>query len=284
MLYRLLRLALSAAVFLCDRLSRQWRKLVGRPVPGTCVFITYHTIDAVTRESFARQLAMLKRVARVVPSLTKQRLDPGTHSVGITFDDAFRSFAQYALPALAGLELPVILLVPTGYLGRKSAWFDYGGENRVGEDVVSADELKQLVQQFQIDIGSHTVNHPNLVEIGQDKARAELRDSRETLEAMLDRKINTISFPYSSFGERELRLARETGYDFCLGGFPQTLVGSIQPGLVGRVSVQPTDWDIEFKLKVLGAYRWLEWASAWKHKLKGQPSPAALMPGTTVHR
>jgi peptidoglycan/xylan/chitin deacetylase (PgdA/CDA1 family) len=177
----------------------------------------------------------------------------------------------------------VILFVPTGYLGRKSTWFDYGSINPVGEDVVSADELKYLVRQYKIEIGSHTVNHPNLVELSQDEARSEFRDSREALESMLDRKVNSISFPYGSYGEREMKLAKETGYDFCFTVLPQTEVGSIKPGLVGRVSVHPSDWDVEFKLKVLGAYRWMTWASAWKRKLKGESSPAALMKETKAH-
>ncbi len=283
MFSRLLKLVVSAGVFLCDELSRRWNKLLGLPVPGTCVFITYHTITEGTRDRFARQMAMLKRLARVIPSPANQRLEPGCHYVGITVDDAFRSFARNVLPVLAGLELPVILFVPTGYLGRKSAWFDYGGENRIGEEVVSAEELKQLARQYQIEIGSHTVHHPNLVEISEEEARAELRDSREALESLLERKVNSISFPYGSCGEREMKLARETGYDFCLAGLPQTLAGSIRPGLIGRVSVQPTDWDIEFRLKVLGAYRWQARASAWKQKLQGRSSPAALMKETQAH-
>jgi peptidoglycan/xylan/chitin deacetylase (PgdA/CDA1 family) len=283
MLSRLLKLFLSAGVFLCDRLSRQWNHLLGRPVPAHCVFITYHSVTEATHESFARQMAMLKRLARLIPSPADQRLEPGCDYVGVTFDDAFRSFAQYALPVLARLELPVILFVPTGYLGRQSGWFDSGGANRVGEEVLSADELKQLARQYEIEIGSHTVHHPNLVEISQDEVRAELRDSREALEKLLGRKINSISFPYGNCGEREMKLARETGYDFCFTALPQTLAGSIQPGLIGRVDVQPADWGIEFKLKVLGAYRWVTAASAWKHRLKGRSSTAAFMKETKAH-
>jgi len=267
MLSRLLKLFLSAGVFLCDRLSRQWNHLLGRPVPAHCVFITYHSVTEATHESFARQMAMLKRLARLIPSPADQRLEPGCDYVGVTFDDAFRSFAQYALPVLARLELPVILFVPTG----------------VGEEVLSADELKQLARQYEIEIGSHTVHHPNLVEISQDEVRAELRDSREALEKLLGRKINSISFPYGNCGEREMKLARETGYDFCFTALPQTLAGSIQPGLIGRVDVQPADWGIEFKLKVLGAYRWVTAASAWKHRLKGRSSTAAFMKETKAH-
>lgn len=276
---QLIKLIVSSLLFGWDRC---FRRRAGQP--GTCVFLTYHTITAQTREKFAHQMAMLKETVRVIASPTHQRFDRGCHYVVITFDDAFRSFAENALPVLKNLQLPVMLFVPTGYLGRKSTWFDYGTENPVGEDVVSVDELKQLVSQHTIEIGSHTVNHPNLVEISDEESRAEFRDSRETLESLLGRKVNSISFPYGSYGEREMKLAQENGYDFCFTVLPQTSVGSIQPGLVGRVSVQPTDSDFEFKLKVFGAYRWLTWASAWKRKLGGQRvSPATLMNESQAH-
>jgi peptidoglycan/xylan/chitin deacetylase (PgdA/CDA1 family) len=283
MLSRFLKLMLSAVMFLCDGLSRRWNSILGRPLRGTCLFITYHTITEGTRNDFARQLDMLKRIAQVIPSPANQTLEPGRHYVGITFDDAFRSFAQNALPVLAGCELPVILFVPTGFLGRKTDWFDYGSVNPVGEEVVSADELKQLARQYKIEFGSHTVHHPNLVELSLDEARAELRDSRETLESLLERKIHSISFPYGSYRAREIKLAQETGYEFCFSISPQRLVGGIQPGLIGRVSVHPSDWDLEFKLKVLGAYRWQAWASACKQKIKGRSSAAALMKESKAH-
>jgi hypothetical protein len=34
--------------------------------------------------------------------------------------------------------------------------------------------------------------------------------------------------------------------------------------LSGRVKAEPTDWPLEFRLKLLGAYRWLPYAIKWK--------------------
>jgi len=95
----------------------------------------------------------------------------------------------------------------------------------------------------------------------------ELRDSKKSLEAIVGREITAISFPYGSYGARELRLAGEAGYKFYFDSIPQQLVSTLGPGLIGRVDVQPTDWDIEFRLKVCGAYRWVRRASAWKRKI-----------------
>jgi peptidoglycan/xylan/chitin deacetylase (PgdA/CDA1 family) len=268
MLFRLLKLSVSMVLFLGDAIARRWSKLAQRPLPGTCVFLTFHTITEGARADFARQIAMLGRLARVLPGVRKPELEKGVHHVVVTFDDAFQSFFRNALPVLAEAKVPVLLFVPTGYMGRKSAWFDYGGENPVGEEVVSAEELEGWVRDYAIEIGSHTVSHPNLAQISEEEVRAELRDSRKKLESLCRRKVNSVSFPYGSGGGREAGLAAEAGYDFCFGVLPETLAGSIHPGLIGRVSVQPADWDIEFKLKVLGAYRWLSRASAWKKKAK----------------
>jgi hypothetical protein len=37
--------------------------------------------------------------------------------------------------------------------------------------------------------------------------------------------------------------------------------------VTGRVGVSPTDWPMEFRLKLAGAYRWLPYAFAWKRRI-----------------
>jgi peptidoglycan/xylan/chitin deacetylase (PgdA/CDA1 family) len=268
LLCRCFKLAVSAAVFLCDWCARNWHLATGGQWPGTGVFLTYHTIAVDARAAFARQIDLLSQMARPLPGVRDLPLEPGLHHVIVTFDDAFQSFFLNALPVLAAANVPALLFVPTGYLGRTSTWFDYGGENAVGEEVVSAEELKRSVTAYPLEIGSHTVSHANLRELTDEEALAELRESRQALESLCQRKINAMSFPYGSGGARETKLAALAGYDFCFGVLPETLVGSIHAGLVGRVSVQPTDWDLEFKLKVLGAYRWVSRASAWKKRAR----------------
>jgi hypothetical protein len=78
-----------------------------------------------------------------------------------------------------------------------------------------------------------------------------------------------VAFPYGHFGQRELKLAREVGYKFIFSVRPDLVVSAFKDGLIGRVSVQPTDWPIEFRFKILGAYRWQACASEWKQKVQG---------------
>ncbi len=244
-----------------------WRRLGRRP--GSCVVINYHSISHETRARFGRQLNLLLRLAKPIPAGKEFKLESGSRFVAVTVDDVFSSFVANGLPELCQRNIPVMLFPPTGYLGKNSAWDDYGGENKVGEAVASADELRRLSKLGNVDFGSHSVRHADLALLPEARAMQELADSKSALGPIVGREITAFSFPYGSHGARELRLAREAGYKFVYDSTPQQLSSTMGEGLTGRVDVQPTDWDIEFRLKVCGAYRWVRWASAWKKKMRG---------------
>ena len=260
---RLIKFLVSFVVGIGDALL----KLPGGRRPGSCVVINYHSISNDLKSRFGRQLDLLLGLATPIPAGKDFVLEEGRHYVAVTVDDVFCSFVLNGLPELCQRNIPVMLFPPTGYLGRKSSWNDYGGENKVGEEVVSAGELKRIAQLGNVDFGSHGVTHADLALLSEMEVARELRDSKKSLEAIVGREITAISFPYGSYGARELRLASEAGYKFCFDSIPQQLVSTLGPGLIGRVDVQPTDWDIEFRLKVCGAYRWVRRASAWKRKI-----------------
>lgn len=257
------------------------RMLFGRCLPGRCVLINYHSISAESRERFGRQLDFMLRLAKPARASAERDFAKGERCVGITVDDLFCSFIENGLPELLSRTIPVTLFVPTGYLGRKSAWDDYGDENRVGEGVASAEELKRISGFEAVDFGSHCVTHPDLARLPENEIRRELCESRETLEKLTGRKINALSFPYGSHNPRVLQLAREAGYEFFYDSTPQS-VPAIRAGLIGRVSVFPTDSDLKFRLKILGAYRWIKFASTWKRKIKKPAfTPAQTAPAQT---
>jgi len=263
---RLLKLAISLIVALGDVVAG----LLPRSCQsaGTCVAINYHTITTAAKSRFGKQLDLLLRLVSPIPVGRELRLENGRRHVAITVDDVFQSFVANGLPELCQRNLPVMLFPPTGYLGRKSSWKDYGGENKVGETVASVDDLKAIAKLRNVDFGSHGVMHADLALLTEDGVRDELQNSKTTLEGIVGREIRAFSFPYGSHGPRELRLAREAGYKFFYDSTPQQSVSTMVEGLLGRVDVQPTDWNIEFRLKLCGAYRWVRWASVWKGRIR----------------
>jgi peptidoglycan/xylan/chitin deacetylase (PgdA/CDA1 family) len=97
----------------------------------------------------------------------------------------------------------------------------------------------------------------------------ELRESKAQLERLLQRRVTLFSFPFGAFSEESVELCREAGYERVFTTLPEGVFETQAQFACGRVRVDPTDWLLEFYLKVVGAYRWLPWAIATKRKLVG---------------
>lgn len=272
MLFRVIHFYISALVFIYDQVYRSIFIIFRKPFAGTCIYLNYHTVNSSNAHLFKKQMETLKQIALPLRSLSEQKLSNNRYHFIITFDDAFKSFYENAFPILLELKIPVLLFVPTGYMGRKSDWADYGGDNKVGEEVLSEKEMREIIKSGLVQIGSHGVNHKDLVHLSDKEMIEEMLISKQTLERINMKVIDTISFPYGSFHEREVSAAQKAGYKFMFSVTPQRITGKITPGLIGRVSIQPYDSLIEFRLKIYGAYRWLHYASVLKRKLQNRIS------------
>jgi hypothetical protein len=77
-----------------------------------------------------------------------------------------------------------------------------------------------------------------------------------------------LSFPYGGFNDAVIEGCREAGYERVFTALP--VFAFSQPGefVCGRVGAAPTDWPIEFRLKLAGAFRWLPYAYDLKRHVR----------------
>jgi peptidoglycan/xylan/chitin deacetylase (PgdA/CDA1 family) len=186
----------------------------------------------------------------------------GTY-VAVTFDDGLESVLENALPELQQRGIPATVFVVTGTLGDYARWKDMGAGDAAGQRAMSLEQLRELPEDL-ITIGSHSVNHSFLPEIGKEELRRELVSSRETLEQLLQRKVTLFSCPYGGFNATVERSCREAGYERMFTALPVFAFSQPNEFMTGRVRVTASDWPIEFRLKLAGAYRWLPAAFQWK--------------------
>jgi peptidoglycan/xylan/chitin deacetylase (PgdA/CDA1 family) len=259
-LTRLIKLIISTILFLGDRIRQLFRHVSGKIVPGECVTIYYHSVPPEQQQRFARQLDVLQRNTIVLSLGRPVNLLPGTHSVVITFDDAFENFAVCAVPELEKRSLPATVFVITDALDRSF------GPAESFEKVMSAQQLKALPADL-ITVGSHTETHPMLPNICREAAYREIVGSKQKLEALLGRGIDLFSFPFGGFNSEAVALCKEAGYRQVFSTLPYLAFRESNEFLVGRVRVDPTDWPLEFYLKFAGAYRWLPLAFRLKRIL-----------------
>jgi glycosyltransferase involved in cell wall biosynthesis/peptidoglycan/xylan/chitin deacetylase (PgdA/CDA1 family) len=63
-----------------------------------------------------------------------------------------------------------------------------------------------------VDIGAHTVTHPQLSALSLDAQRVELTQSRIDLETLLGRSITSFAYPFGDYDDRTLGLVAEAGF------------------------------------------------------------------------
>lgn len=73
-------------------------------------------------------------------------------------------------------------------------------------------ELKRLSESRYVEIGSHAYGHYNLGLISPADALADMKRSKEVLEALLDRPVQSIAFPDGSYSQVVKDLAMSLGF------------------------------------------------------------------------
>jgi peptidoglycan/xylan/chitin deacetylase (PgdA/CDA1 family) len=106
-------------------------------------------------------------------------------------------------------------------------------------------------------IGSHTLTHPDLAKIRPDQLKTELTDSKLRLEYFLGSPIEDLALPFGSYNTEVLRMAREAGYKRIYTVEPKPINPMSEEPVIGRFSMSPDVWKIEFLLTCCGAYTWL---------------------------
>jgi peptidoglycan/xylan/chitin deacetylase (PgdA/CDA1 family) len=276
---RLVKLVVSLLVRGGDLLHDGLLRILGRIPPARCVVLYYHEVDAHQRNRFARQMDLVLQSSVVVRADTTGPLEPGRRYCVITFDDGFVSVLENALPELEARGIPATFFIPTGCFDQAPMWVKNPDAPARRQRVLSVTQLARLRSHHLITIGSHTVTHPRLAQLEETRITRELMESRVVLEEILGRPVSLLGFPHGSFDDRVLALARQCGYQRVFTVQPRLAFGQPDEYSTGRMAVGLSDTPLEFKLRLLGAYRWMAIsarAKSWLRSSASGPATTAL--------
>jgi peptidoglycan/xylan/chitin deacetylase (PgdA/CDA1 family) len=184
--------------------------------------------------------------------------------VCVTFDDAFANLLDNALRAARRFGVPAMTFVVTGNVGEKPHWVMPPGDPEAGEVTMTAAQLREVARGGLCRIGSHTVTHAALGNCPPVVIRSECSDSKAYLEDLLGDHVEDLALPYGSGSPDVVAAARVSGYKRIYTLDP-CLHRPGEDGLIGRFSMSPDVWRIEFLLTCAGAYAWLH---AWRGLLR----------------
>jgi len=168
--------------------------------------LTYHSIAPgppplhIAADRLAAQLDLLSSaglepvsLAAIVESLERDRELPRP-SFSVTFDDAYRNFAETALPILERRGVPATLFVTAS---ADRAALAHG----TGAPLLALAELAALAARG-VEIGAHSISHIDLTALGDDALRRELALGREILERHAGRPVEHLAYPLGRFDAR----------------------------------------------------------------------------------
>jgi peptidoglycan/xylan/chitin deacetylase (PgdA/CDA1 family) len=209
---------------------------------------------AVSPEMLERQLESLL-LRRYRPATAAEAVGGVGRFLHVTFDDGFRSTLN-ALPALERLGIPSTVFVCPAWAdrGRLSVPELDAEAQKYPREFAALDwgQLREL-RDRGVEIGSHTVTHPHLRRLTDTELARELRESRERLEAELERPCRYLAYPFGENDDRVRAGARDAGYAAAFG-LPERQKPS-DPFAVPRIGFYRQDGMIRATLKT-SVLRW----------------------------
>ena len=133
--------------------------------------------------------------------------------VGLTFDDGYTDFLDHAMPVLARHGMTATVYVVAGRLGGRNEW-DAGPS--LG--LVDAAQVRAIAAAGH-EVGSHTLTHCRLPGASPATLAAEVGDSKQVLEDVLQAEVAGFCYPWGDFDAAAADAARAAGYDHaCVTG------------------------------------------------------------------
>jgi peptidoglycan/xylan/chitin deacetylase (PgdA/CDA1 family) len=243
------------------------------------IIIMYHSVgdqtlkytDNIPLDNFKIQIKYLTDNYEIVPLKTalnylnnnKKNKKP---LVVLTFDDGYISVYEKVFPYLKSKGIPAITFVPVRYIGKESDW--PRPEKGVKGKIMGWEMLKELKFDQTIEIGSHGVDHRQYSSLKANEIDRDLICSKSLLEENLGGKADYFAYPYGQAADCTKEICnqvKKVGYLAACSTIWGRYSSVKDIYALRRIRIDYQDAFFEFKLKMKGAYDWIEGI----HLLKG---------------
>ena len=130
------------------------------------------------------------------------------------------------------------------YLSHLQQWSMLGRQGRESHRMMTSAELRNLVAGGFVEVGAHTVNHPQLAAESPQRQREEIETSKKSLEEILGQPVTSFSYPFGTrqdYTSASVDAARAASFEIACSNFESPVTAETDRLQIPRFIVR--DWD-----------------------------------------
>lgn len=165
----------------------------------------------------------------------------------LTFDDAYLSVFELALPHLLAQKARATTFVVTDLIGKTSEWDVRKGD--CPEPLMTAEHLKTWIEHG-LAVGCHSATHPMLASLDEDQLEREIVHSRQQLFHSTGVLTDTFCYPYGNEDLRVRAAVQRAGYRFGFATTKGPWTSKTDPYQIPRINCRRDTWTPILLLKL----------------------------------
>lgn len=152
----------------------------------------------------------------------------------VTFDDGFAA-QQDVMSILQKYNTKVTLyLIVGGQLSHYCIGLTRIQGEPCGDAYLSPDNVRQMSSSGLVEIGAHTLDHPNLASMNADDQWTQINGSKEYLQKTFGVNVTSFAYPYGQYNATSVALVAKAGFLTAVTTQPGIIQNPQQPYLLHR--------------------------------------------------